>query len=274
MNNSVVSRNNVHIAGAGATTMVFAHGFGCDQRMWRFVAPEFSKRYRTILFDYVGSGDSNIGAYDSLRYGSIDGYSDDLLEVCDALDIRDAVFVGHSFSGMVGINAAIREPDRFSRLVLVCPNARFLNDPPGYIGGFERNDIIELLALMDRNMVSWANFLAPVAMKNDDRPELTEELTATFCAGDPYILRHFAEVVFFGDHRHFLPRCPVPALILQCQEDAIAPLSSGAFIHNALPGSTLRIMSAHGHCPHLSDPDETIHLINDYLKTALRTSDA
>lgn len=266
--NSVLHRNNVVIndtdPSASPPTMIFAHGFGTDQSLWHFVEPAFRDRYRTVLFDYVGSGHSDFSAYDTQHYGSIDGYASDALDICDALHIEDAVFVGHSFSGMVGAAAAIREPKRIATLIMIGPNARFLNDPP-YIGGFERSDLIELLALMERNMVGWANFLAPVAMKNDERPELAEAFASTLSSNDPAILRHFAEVVFLGDQRHLLPLCTQPTLILQCADDSIAPITAGEYIHAHLPRSTIQYMHATGHCPHVSHPDETIERINTYL---------
>lgn len=266
MRESVLIRNNVVAAGDG-TAMIFGHGFGGDQRMWRFIHPAFDNFYRTILFDYVGSGGSDFAAYDSERYSSLEGYATDLLEICEALDIRDAVYVGHSFGSMVGIAAAIREPTYFSQLILLAPNACFINDPPDYIGGLELEDVVDLLSLMERNMTEWANFLAPVAMGNADRPELSEELAATFCANDPTILRRFAKVAFLSDNRSLLPSCPTPSLVLQCRDDSIAPPSVGEFICREIPRCQLRQMQATGHCPHLSHPVETIRLIKEYLAT-------
>jgi len=260
-----LARNNVHVSGRGTQPMLFAHGFGCDQHMWRFVAPAFEDDYRVVLFDYVGSGRSDLAAYDADRYSTLAGYAQDVLDVIHALDLRDVVFVGHSVSAMIGVLAANREPERFARLILIGPSPRYVNDPPKYIGGFERSDIEGLLETMDRNFIGWANFLAPAIMKNADRPELSAELTESFCSTDPVIARRFAEATFFADNRADLERLTVPALVLQCSEDMIAPDTVGEYVHHALPGSTLRHMEAIGHCPHMSAPEETIALMRDYL---------
>src|ERR1044072_3410172 len=207
--------------------MLFAHGFGCDQNMWRFVTPAFEDDYRIVLFDYVGSGKSDLQAYSPERYGSLDGYTEDVLDVCAALDLQDVIFVGHSVSGMVGMLAAIRAPERFERLIRVAPSPRYINAPPDAVGGFERADIVGLLDVMEKNYIGWANFLAPVVMKNGDKPGLTDELEESFCSTDPKIARRFAEATFFSDNREDLPKVPVPSLIMQCSEDAIAPLEVG-----------------------------------------------
>jgi sigma-B regulation protein RsbQ len=262
---NVKTRNNVTIAGTGTQPMLFAHGFGCDQNMWRFVAPAFADDYRLILFDYVGSGKSDLGAYDAKRYSTLDGYADDVLDICRELDLRDVVFVGHSVSAMVGVIAANREPERFARLILIGPSPRYINDAPDYVGGFERADIEGLLETMDKNYIGWANYLAPAIMKNPDRPELGVELTESFCSTDPVIARRFAEATFFADNRDDLPKLKVPSLVLQCTEDIIAPNVVGEFVHRQAPRSTLRVMRATGHCPHMSAPEETIALMREYL---------
>ena len=262
----VLTRNNVKVFGRGTQPMVFAHGFGCDQNMWRFVTPAFEDDYRIVLFDYVGSGHSDLTAYDPERYSRLDGYAEDLLDVCRALDLRDVILVGHSVSSMIGVLAANREPERFARLVLIGPSPRYVNDAPDYVGGFERADIEGLLDMMERNFIGWANFLAPNIMKNPDRPELGEELTESFCSTDPKIARRFAEATFFADNRADLAQVSVPALVLQCSDDMIAPREVGEFVHRSMPDSTLRLMRATGHCPHLSHPDETIELIREYLQ--------
>ena len=268
MTQDVLKRNNVTVSGSGSQPMVFAHGFGCDQNMWRMVAPAFEDEYRVVLFDYVGSGKSDLAAYDPERYGRLEGYVQDVLDVCHALDIRDAVLVGHSVSSIVAVLAANREPDRFSHLVLVGPSPRYINDAPDYVGGFERSDIEGLLEMMDKNYVGWANFLAPAIMKNADRPELGEELTASFCSTDPVIARRFAEATFFADNREDLPHVRVPSLILQCSDDMIAPREVGEYVHRQMPGSTLHLLEATGHCPHMSHPEETIRAIKAYLDSA------
>jgi sigma-B regulation protein RsbQ len=260
----VIRRNNVQVFGKGTQPMLFAHGFGCDQNMWRLVTPAFEDRYRIVLFDYVGSGKSDLSAYDKNRYASLDGYATDMIEICEALDLRDTILVGHSVSSMIGLLAANRAPERFSRIIMVGPSPRYINDQD-YVGGFERADIEGLLDLMDKNYIGWANFLAPVIMKNGERPELSKELESSFCSTDPVIARRFAEATFFADNRADLPHATVPSLLLQCSEDAIAPLDVGHYLARNLPNSTLRILKATGHCPHLSHPDETIEAIREYL---------
>ena len=247
--------------------MLFAHGFGCDQNMWRFVAPAFADDYKIVTFDYVGSGKSDLAAYDPGRYASLDGYADDVLDIVHELDLHDVIFVGHSVSAMIGVLAANREPDRFARIVMIGPSPRYVNDGPAYVGGFERSDIEGLLETMDRNYVGWANFLAPAIMKNPERPELGTELTESFCSTDPIIARRFAEATFFSDNRQDLEQLRVPALVLQCSDDIIAPTSVGEYVHEHAPGSTFRMMAATGHCPHMSAPGETIALMREYLQT-------
>jgi sigma-B regulation protein RsbQ len=268
MATDVLRRNNVNELGRGTRPMLFAHGFGCDQHMWRFLTPAFEHDHRIVLFDYVGSGRSDVSTYDPERYGTLDGYARDLLEVCEALDLRDVVLVGHSVSAMIGVLAANEAPERFAHLILVAPSPRYLNDPPDYVGGFERSDIEELLATMDRNYLGWATQLAPAIMQNDDRPALGQELTESFCSTDPVIARRFAEATFLADNRSDLPAVRVPSLILQCSQDIIAPRAVGDYLQGALPGSTLRVMRATGHCPHMSAPDETATLIREYLSRA------
>jgi sigma-B regulation protein RsbQ len=265
MNETILARNNVNVRGAGTQPMMFAHGFGCDQNMWRFLTPAFEPDYRIVLFDYVGSGRSDVAAYDPERYATLDGYAQDVLDVVHALDLREVIFVGHSVSSMVGVLAANREPERFARLVLVGPSPRYVNDAP-YVGGFERAEIEGLLETMEKNYIGWANFLAPVIMKNPERPELGQELEASFCSTDPIIARRFAEATFFADNRADLPAVRVPSLILQCTDDVIAPAVVGEYVHRETPGSTLRHLAATGHCPHMSHPEETIAAIDAYLR--------
>jgi sigma-B regulation protein RsbQ len=263
----VITRNNVHISGKGGQPMIFAHGFGCDQNMWRYVAPAFENDYRVVLFDYVGAGRSDLTAYDEKRYSSLEGYAQDILEICQELDLRGVILVGHSVSSMVAVLAANREPDRFAHLILVGPSPRYVNDE-GYIGGFERRDIEGLLDMMDTNYIGWANFLGPAIMKNPDRPELAGELTDSFCSTDPMLARRFAEVTFFADNRADLQHVRVPSLIMQCSDDMIAPGHVGEYLHQRMAASTLRQMQATGHCPHMSHPEETIAVIREYLESA------
>ena len=245
--------------------MVFAHGFGCDQNMWRFVAPAFADDYKVVLFDYTGCGKSDPAAFDESRYSSLDGYAQDVLDIVEALDLKDIVFVGHSVSGVIGMLASIRRPELFESLILIGPSPHYLNDPPDYAGGFDRADIEGLLDMMDKNYVGWASFLAPVIMKNPDRSDLAQELEVSFCSTDPVTARRFAETTFFSDNRDDLRRVETPSLIMQCSEDAIAPLEVGEYLRRMLPDSTLRIMRATGHCPHMSHPEETIQVMREYL---------
>ena len=267
MPQNVLTRNNVKVFGKGTQPMLFAHGFGCDQNMWRFITPAFEEDYQIVLLDYVGAGKSDLTAYSPERYGSLDGYAQDILDVCEALDLSNVIFVGHSVSGVIGMLAAIREPDRFARLILVSPSPRYLNDPPEYAGGFNQADIEGLLMMMEKNYMGWAHYLAPVVMGNPQQPGLEQELEASFCSTDPVIARRFAEVTFFSDNRDDLPGVPVPSLILQCAEDLIAPMEVGHYLHRHLPDSTLRLMQATGHCPHMSHPAETIQMMKEYLNT-------
>jgi sigma-B regulation protein RsbQ len=263
---SILSRNNVHISGQGEHVLVFGHGFGCDQAMWRFVAPAFESTHRVVLFDFVGAGGSDLSAYDPTRYETLQGYATDVLEVLDAVGARSVIYVGHSVASTIGMLAAARRPSRFARLVHVGPSPCYLNDPPFYRGGFERTDLTGLLEMMEHNFRGWAQALAPVVVGNPDRPEHASELEQRFCATDPVIARQFAEVTFLSDHRDDVPLVPVPSLILQCADDAIAPESVGRWLAQQLPQSTYHAMAATGHCPHLTEPAETIAAIRAYLE--------
>ncbi|MCM5680384.1 alpha/beta hydrolase [Schlegelella sp. S2-27] len=269
---SILLRNNVRIAGAGdKPTMVFAHGFGCDQNMWRFVAPAFADTHRVVLFDYVGCGQSDLRAFDAARYSSLEGYALDLLDVCEALELQQAILVGHSVSAMIGLLAAIRQPSRFASLVMVAPSPCFINDPC-YVGGFERGDIESLLSLMDHNYIGWASYLAPVVMGNPGRPDLGAELEQSFCSTDPLAAQTFARATFFADNRADLARAPVPSLILQVRDDALAPMAVGRYLLEHMPGSELAVLEATGHCPHMSHPQLTIDAMKQYLARGGRVS--
>jgi sigma-B regulation protein RsbQ len=244
--------------------MVLAHGYGCDQNMWRFITPAFEEDFRIILFDYVGHGKADASAFDRTRYATLDGYADDLLQICEALAIKDAVFVGHSVSSMIGILAAQKDPTRFESLVLVGPSPRYVNDED-YTGGFTRQDIEGLLDFLDENHLGWSSTMAPVIMGNAERPELSEELNNSFCRTNPEIAKHFARVTFLSDNRSDLPRVTTRSLILQCSNDAIAPTAVGEYVHRHIPGSEMILLAASGHCPHLSAPGETVAAIRSFL---------
>jgi sigma-B regulation protein RsbQ len=265
MDRDILARNNVTVFGKGAQPMMFAHGFGCDQNVWRFVTPAFEEKYRIVLFDHVGCGKSDIGAYDPQRYKGLDAYAEDVLDICGALDLKDIIFVGHSVGCMIGLLASIRDSRRFDRLLLVAPSPCHVNHPPDYVGGLERKDIVGLLDLMDKNYMGWAHTMAPLIMKNAERPELAHELGESFCSTDPVTARGFAEVSFLSDNRDLLAQTRVPSLIMQCADDMLAPLEVGDYLQRHLPQSTLRRMHATGHCPHLSRPEEVVAAIADYL---------
>ena len=258
-------RNNVKMWGTGQQPLMFAHGFGCDQNMWRFVTPAFESKYRIVVFDYVGSGKSDLAAYNRDRYANLNGYAQDVLDICEALSLRDVIFVGHSVSSMIGLLAAIKRPDYFSDFIFIGPSPCYINDG-GYVGGFEKKDIEELLNTMDKNYIGWANFLAPAIIKNPERPELAAELTESFCSTDPGVARQFATATFFSDNRKDLQKLKKPALIMQCSDDIIAPYEVGHFVHSQLALGTLKILKATGHCPHMSHPEETIEVMDAYLK--------
>lgn len=248
--------------------MLFAHGFGCDQQMWRFVAPAFEATHQVVLFDHIGCGQSDLTAWNAQRHARLDGYAADVVDIVEALDLRDVIFVGHSVSSMIGVLAANRVPERFSRLILVGPSPRYLNDPPDYRGGFEPGDIEALATLMEQNMVGWADYLAPAVIGTDSPPELVHELKTSFCTADPVIARHFAAATFLGDNRADLARVTVPSLVLQVRNDSIAPLSVGAYVHQQLRGSEFVVLPTTGHCPHMTHPRETIAAIRAYLSQA------
>jgi len=259
-------RHNLSISGAGARTMMFAHGFGCDQNMWRFVAPAFERDHRVVLFDHIGAGGSDLTAYDRQRYSSLHGYASDVLDICRELDLKDVIFVGHSVSAMIGVLAASREPQRFAGLVLVGPSPRYINDDD-YVGGFSRADIEGLLDSLDSNYLGWSSAMAPVIMSNPDRPQLGEELANSFCRMDPDIARQFARVTFLSDNRADLESVRVPTLVLQCTDDLIAPDAVGQFVHEHIPGSRMVRLKATGHCPNLSAPEETAAAIGEFVRS-------
>ena len=261
---NVLARNNVHVSGHGERAMVFAHGFGCDQNMWRFVAPAFEGDFKVVLFDHVGAGGSDLSAYDRRKYSTLSGYAEDVVEIGRELKLKDAVFVGHSVSAMIGVLASLRAPGMFSRLVLIGPSARYIDDSD-YVGGFSEKQIGELLEFLEDNHMGWSAAMAPSIMGNPDRPELGEELTNSFCRTDPEIAKAFARVTFTSDNRADLPKVSVPTLVLQCKEDIIASTEVGAFVHRQIPGSKLVVLNATGHCPNLSAPKEVVAAMQAFV---------
>jgi sigma-B regulation protein RsbQ len=268
-----IERHNIKVSGSGTKPMIFAHGFGCDQNMWRLVAPAFEDEYKVVLFDYIGHGGSDRSAYDAARYATLDGYADDLLAICSELDLTNAVFVGHSVSAIVGLLAAAKAPERFDRLVLIGPSPRYVNDGD-YVGGFTREEIDGLLDFLDSNHLGWSSAMAPVIMGNPERPALGEELANSFCRTDPTVAKQFARATFLSDNREDLQGVNARSLILQCRHDAIAPLCVGEYVHEHLPQSELVVLDATGHCPHLSAPAETIAAMKAFLAAPGREADA
>ena len=260
----VLKRNNVRIIGEGNQTIIFAHGFGCDQNVWRHLIQAYQNRYQLVLFDFVGAGQSDLSAYNSERYQSMDGYVADVLEVIEALALKQVIFIGHSVSCMIGARAALAQPAYFSDLIFVAPSPCYFNDGD-YMGGMEKEDLEALFNMMDSNYLGWSGDMAPLIMGNADRPELSGELTANFCATDPDIAREFARVTFYTDCRTDLKSLTVPSLTLQCAEDILAPIVVGQYINQHTPGNTLVLLEATGHCPHLSAPAKTIEAIDGYL---------
>jgi sigma-B regulation protein RsbQ len=244
--------------------MVFAHGYGCDQSMWRHVSPAFETSFRTILFDHVGAGGSDFEAFDPGKYGELAGYALDLVELGRELDLRDAVFVGHSVSAMIGALASIEAPELFSDLVMVGPSPRYIDDET-YVGGFAQAQIEELLEFLDENPMAWSEAMAPAIMGNADRPELGQELTESFCRTHPDVAKAFARATFLSDNRADLPNIRARTLILQCSEDIVAPLEVGEYVHRHIPDSDLVVLKATGHCPNLSAPDEVIAAIQAFV---------
>jgi sigma-B regulation protein RsbQ len=260
-----LEQHNVHMLGPqNAQPMLFAHGYGCDQNMWRLVVPRFAEHYRVVLFDHIGAGGSDLTAYDPVRYSTLNGYAADVVELCSELDLRDVIFVGHSVSAMIGVLAAAAAPDMFSCLVLVGPSPKYV-DEEGYTGGFSQSDIDEMLASLDSNYLGWSSAIAPVIMGQPNRPDLAQELEESFCRTDPDIARRFAHVTFRSDNRADLARVQTPTLVLQCTNDVIAPVAVGEYVRDQMPNATLTLLSATGHCPHLSAPAETADAIEHFL---------
>ena len=260
----ILQRNNVTIKGRGERAMVFAHGFGCDQNAWRRITDAFADDYTLILLDYVGAGKSDISAYDKKKYSTLDGYVNDILEICNELKIKDAIFIGHSVSCMIGALASIKEPSLFKKLIFIGPSPCYINSD-GYNGGFEREDIDNLFEIMEDDYIQWSSAMAPKIMGDKQEQELKDELTGSFCATDPEISKAFARVTFLSDNREDLSKIPVESLTLQCSEDIIAPTEVGEYINKNTPGNKIVFLKATGHCPHMSAPEETIEAIKGFL---------
>ncbi|WP_194973878.1 alpha/beta fold hydrolase [Aquiflexum lacus] len=265
MNNELIKRNNIKIYGKGSQPIVFAHGYGCDQNMWRFITPAFEKDYQIILFDHVGSGKSDANAYDFEKYSSLKGYANDLVEICTELNLQRVIFVGHSVSSMIGALADVERPELFEKLIFIGPSPSYINEN-GYFGGFSKEDIDELIETLESNYLGWSSFITPVIIGNPEKPEYSEELRNSFCSMNPEIAKHFAKVTFLGDNREDLPKVSTPALIIQCHPDVIAPVQVGEFVHNQMPLSKYELLDTPGHCPHLTAPEQVIDSIQTYLK--------
>jgi sigma-B regulation protein RsbQ len=263
---SALSRHNVSDSGrSDGQPIVFAHGFGCDLHMWRLITPAFEDDYRVVVFDHAGSGGSDPEAYDEGRHSSLQGYADDVVDICRELEITDGIFVGHSVSSMIGALADATAPELFEKLVMIGPSPRYIDDE-GYVGGFSEADVRELLDSLESNYLGWSSAMAPAIMGNPDRPALGEELTESFCRTDPDRARRFAEVTFLSDNRADLPRVETPTLVLQCAQDAIAPVAVGRYVADAMPNATMVLLDATGHCPHLSAPDQTVAAMTPFVR--------
>lgn len=262
----IMKRNNVTILGKGKKAIVFAHGFGCEQGMWRYITPAFEKDYRLILFDYVGSGESDMTAYDAIKYSQLEGYAQDVIDVIETMELEKVIFVGHSVSSMIGLTASIQKPELFEKLVMIGPSPCYINSQDGYEGGFEESDIHELLDMMEMNFAGWASYMAPMAMEQTKDTQQVRDLENTFVSNDPRIARQFAEVTFFSDCRNLLPFVEIDTLILQCSQDSIVPLEVGNYLQKNLKNGELCVLEAKGHYPHISHPEKTIAAIKAYLE--------
>lgn len=262
---NVRQRNNVHESGSGAATIVFVHGFGCDQNMWRQLMPSYAGRYKTVSLDLVGAGMSDLSAFDTRKYADLQGHADDMLEVIQAVAEGPAIFVGHSVSAMIGMLADLKQPGLIAAHAMIAPSPSYINQGD-YHGGFERADIDSLLQTLEGNYLGWSSNMAPAIMGAAEQPQLAEELTNSFCRTDPDIAKHFARVTFLSDHRALLPRLATPTLILQCDDDIIAPVSVGEYMRRVMPDATLAIIENVGHCPHMSRPSECSLAIDRFLR--------
>lgn len=261
----IIERNNVNILGSGKQTLLMSHGFGCDQKMWRFILPHLERDYQLVLFDYVGSGQSQLNAYDYNRYASLEGYALDIVEICEALDLNDVTLLGHSVSGIISLLAAQQIPSRIRSLIMVCPSPYFMNDPPDYLGGFDREDLEDLIELMDNNFIGWANYLGPLVMGQENPDTLVGELTDSFCSTDPVIAKNFAQATFFSDYRWLLPKNQHPSLLIQSRWDALASPAVTRYMQQHMPFAETKIIKAEGHCPQMSHPARVVDAMRPFI---------
>lgn len=264
MSENILKRNNVNVIGKGDQPMLFIHGFGCDQNMWRFVTPAFEERYKIILIDLVGCGKSDDSAYDPEKYDTLQGHVNDVLEICSVLALKNVILVGHSISANISLLSSISNNKIFEKLILVCPSPKFLNED-GYTGGFDQKDIDGLIDAIESNYLGWSKAIAPVIMSNVERPELSNELEKSFCSNNPEIAIHFAKVTFLCDNRNALEKVKTKTLVLQSKTDNLAAVSVGEYVHDNIKNSVFKILETDGHCPHLSHPNETILAIKEFL---------
>lgn len=263
----IVKRNNIKISGCGEKTLLLAHGFGCDQNMWRFMLPELEKQFTVVVFDYVGSGQSDLESFSKKRYESLEGYAKDIAEILVALDLENVSIIGHSVSSIIAGIASTHVGDRISDIIMICPSPCFMNFPPDYAGGFERDDLEELINLMDKNYIGWANYLAPLVMGAGHSSELIGELSGSFCSTDPIVAKTFAKATFFSDYRSLLKDISKPSLIFQSSQDSLAAPEIGAYMADNIKDSQLEIIEAEGHCLHMTDPGLMIPLLIDFIQS-------
>jgi sigma-B regulation protein RsbQ len=262
----ILKRNNINITGSGEKTVLLAHGFGCDQNMWRFMLPELEKQFTVVVFDYVGSGQSDLESFSTKRYSSLEGYAKDVEEILVALDLDNVSIIGHSVSSIIAGITSTHVGDRISDITMICPSPCFMNLPPDYVGGFERDDLEELINLMDKNYIGWANYLAPLVMGAGHSSELIGELSGSFCSTDPIVAKTFAKATFFSDYRSLLKDILTPALILQSDKDSLASPEVGKYMAENIPDSQLELIQAEGHCLHMTDPDLIIPLLINFIQ--------
>jgi sigma-B regulation protein RsbQ len=262
--NDISRRNNVTVLGHGSKTLMFGHGFGCDQNTWRLITPAFEEDYRIILFDYVGAGNSDLSAWDHERYSDLQGYAQDIVDICDDLGFEDVIFIGHSVSSMIGLLAVKLRPTIFEKIVFIGPSPRYINDVD-YKGGIEAQDLDDLLELMDSNYLGWSAMIAPSIMGNPEQPQLSEGLAQSFCATDPEIAKTFARVTFLSDNRADLSLLDIPNLTIQCNDDFLTSKWVAEYINQHTKKNTIAMLDSSGHCPHLSDPNGVIQAIKSFI---------